>query len=87
MSAVKEHTFESYFVNRYVLDGKFDLPTLEKQDIDLDDLKLIRFSDIVKRETRDTDATVHFFIHDDEFDEVWKNPPPHISMSCGSTGK
>jgi hypothetical protein len=60
------------------MDGKFDMPTLEKQDIDLHDLKFIRFSDIVKNETRDKDATVHFFIHDDEFDEVWRRPDVYI---------
>jgi hypothetical protein len=44
----------------------------------LDNLKLIRFSDIVKDEIRDTDATVHFFIDDDKFDEVWKNPKDYL---------
>ena len=78
MSAKKEHRFEPYFYNRYVLDGKYDIPMLEKQDVDLKELKLIRFSDIIKNETRDLDATVHFFAHDDEFDEVWKKPSSYI---------
>jgi hypothetical protein len=60
------------------MDGKYDMPTLEKQDIDLTDLKLIRFSDIVKKETRDKDATIHFFIYDDEFDEVWRDPDAYV---------
>lgn len=60
------------------MDGKFDMPTLEKQGIDLHDLKLIRFSDVVKRKTKDRNATVHFFIHDDEFDEVWRKPDAYI---------
>lgn len=60
------------------MDGKYDMPTLEKLDIDLNNLKLIRFSDIVKKETRDMDVTVHFFIYDDEFDEVWRSPDTYI---------
>jgi hypothetical protein len=60
------------------MDGKYDMPTLEKQSIDLSCLKLIRFSDIVKNETKDNDATVHFFIYDDEFDEVWRKPNAYI---------
>lgn len=60
------------------MDGKYDMPTLAKQDIDLKNLKLIRFSDIVKKETKNTDTTVHFFIYDDEFDEVWKRPDAYV---------
>jgi hypothetical protein len=78
MSKKQEHRLEPYLVSRYVMDGKYDMPTLEKQAVDLDALKLIRFSDIVKRETRDRDATVHFFIYDDEYDEVWRKPDSYI---------
>jgi hypothetical protein len=60
------------------MNGKYDMPMLEKQEIDLVDLVLIRFSEIVKKETADTDATVHFFIHDDEFDEVWRKPDSYF---------
>jgi hypothetical protein len=55
------------------------MPLIEKQVIDLDNLKLIRFSDIIKNESEDIDATVHFFIDDDRFDEVWKEPNDHIN--------
>jgi hypothetical protein len=78
MKESEKHSFEPYFYNRFPFYGKFDIPTLEKQEIHLSDLKLIRFSDIIKKETRDLDATVHFFIFDDEFDEVWKKPAAYI---------
>jgi hypothetical protein len=45
------------------MDGKYDLPLIERQNISIEDLKLIRFSSIVKDETRDMDATVHFLPH------------------------
>jgi hypothetical protein len=73
------HTIESYFANSYKVDGKFDLPVIRKQDIDLKNLNLIRFSSIVKDEKKDLDATVHFFEPDERFDEVWKNPVSYLA--------
>jgi hypothetical protein len=61
------------------MDGKYDLPLVARQKIELDDLKLIRFSSIVKDESCDTDATVHFFEFDNRFDEVWKSPKGYIT--------
>jgi hypothetical protein len=78
MGAHKEHKFEPYFYNRYLNDGKYDIPVIVRQDIDLDDLKLIRFSNIVKNETKDLDATVHFYEYDNQFDEVWKAPKDYL---------
>jgi hypothetical protein len=74
----RTHKFDDYFLNKYPLDGKYDMPILELQKISLDNLKLIRFSDIKKNDTYDLDATVHFFLYDDEFDEVWKNPKKYL---------
>lgn len=78
MKKVLEHTIESYFANDYKVAGKYDLPVVRKQSINFDNLKLIRFSSIVKHETEDMDATVHFFEADECFDEVWKNPSAYI---------
>jgi hypothetical protein len=79
MAKAASHTIESYFNNDFQRCGKFDLPLIKKQKIDLDNLKLIRFSSIVKDETQDLDATVHFFEPDERFDEVWKNPVPYLA--------
>jgi hypothetical protein len=78
MKKYAEHTIESYFANNYKTAGKFDLPVIRKQGIDLDNLKLIRFSNIIKDASKDMDATVHFFEFDERFDEVWKNPDAYI---------
>jgi hypothetical protein len=69
---------EFYFDNRFTTYGRYNMPLIKRQDVDLSNLKLIRFSDIVKRETKDFDATVHFFIDDDKFDEVWKSPKDYL---------
>jgi hypothetical protein len=73
-----EETLEPFFSRRFPASGRFGMPLISKQDIALNDLKLIRFSSIVKAETRDTDATVHFFEYDNRFDEVWKKPEAYI---------
>jgi len=75
---VAHNDLEWYFDQDYPRAGRYDMPRIRKESIDLDDLKLIRFSSIVKKEIRDLDATVHFFESDDRFDEVWKNPELYI---------
>jgi hypothetical protein len=70
---------EFYFDNRFLTYGKYSLPLIQKQKIDLSNLKLIRFSDTVKEETEDLDSTVHFFIDDDRFDEIWRNPNDYVN--------
>ena len=69
---------EFYFKDTYTTYGSFDFPLIQKQDVVLADLKLIRFSSIVKDEKKDFDATVHFFEDDDRFDETWKNHESYI---------
>jgi hypothetical protein len=69
---------EFYFDNRFTTYGRYNMPLIKRQDVDLSHLKLIRFSDIVKDEIRDFDATVHFFIDDDKFDETWKSPKDYL---------
>jgi len=54
------------------------MPRIRKERIELHNLELIRFSSIVRDETKDTNATVHFFEPDERFDEVWTNPEHYI---------
>ncbi|MDR1014115.1 MAG: DUF4417 domain-containing protein [Coriobacteriales bacterium] len=73
-----EETLEPFFIKRFPTSGRFGMPLVCRQDIMLEDFKLIRFSSIVKAETQDTDATVHFFEYDNRFDEVWKKPEAYV---------
>jgi len=70
---------EWYFEQNFPRAGRFDMPRIRKEPIALDNLELIRFSSIIKNETRDQDATVHFFEPDDRFDEVWNNPESYVA--------
>jgi hypothetical protein len=69
---------EFFFKDTFTTYGRFDFPFVQKQEVTLDSLKLIRFSSIVKDESKDLDATVHFFEDDDRFDETWKEPDSYI---------
>lgn len=71
-------SIEWYFTRAYPSGGRYDLPVIRRQSVALDNLKLIRFSSIVRDETRDLDATVHFFEPDERFDEVWKHPERYL---------
>jgi hypothetical protein len=51
---------EFYFKDTFTTYGSYDFPLIRRQEIALADLKLIRFSNIVKDEHKDLDATVHF---------------------------
>jgi hypothetical protein len=73
-----ERAIEWYFEQNYPRHGRFDLPLLRREKVELDDLGLIRFSNIIRNETADLGATVHFFEDDERFDEVWKNPESYV---------
>jgi hypothetical protein len=75
---INEVTLEPYFDNRFLMYGKYDLPLIEKQKIDLENLKLIRFSSVTPDDTDGLDATVHFFEFDNKFDEVWRDPEKYL---------
>jgi hypothetical protein len=70
---------EWYFSKAYRRGGRFDMPVIRNEPLALDDLRLIRFSSVVRDEIRDLDATVHFFEPDERFDEVWKNPDAYLA--------
>ena len=76
---VKPAKIEWYFDKKFTRMGRFDMPRIKKQPIDVENLGIIRFSSIIKNETKDTDATVHFFEPDERFDEVWNNPEQYLA--------
>ncbi len=78
MSDDAKGSLDWYFSKSFSRGGRFDLPAIREQTIALDDLKLIRFSSVVRAEVSDLDATVHFFEPDERFDEVWKNPDHYL---------
>ena len=66
--------------NMFFMTGEFDLPFLYRQSVSLDNLDFISF-DHARNPTNVESAakkTVHFFIDDYKFDEVWNNPDQYV---------
>jgi hypothetical protein len=74
----EERTQERYFYNEFLTYGKYQFPYVRKQEVNLTNLRLIRFSDTAPKEKEATSATVHFFEFDYRFDEVFKYPERYV---------
>jgi hypothetical protein len=59
--------------------GTYDFPLVIRQNVSLDELCLIGFSETRQNEQKHQSATVHFFEDDDKFDEVWNSPPKYVA--------
>ena len=58
--------------NEFKTVGKYQIPLICKQDIDLDTISLISFSDIKQDDKENAYKTVHFFTCDWMFDKVYE---------------
>lgn len=65
--------------NEIASSGKYDFPLVIRQNVLLQDLCLLGFSEMRLDDRKHRGATVHFFEADDKFDEVWNDPPRYIS--------
>jgi hypothetical protein len=66
--------------NQQFMVGDYDMPFVYAQDIELDDISLIGFNNIKSFEREASkNKTVHFFLDDYKFDEVWKNPEQELT--------
>ncbi|MDR0515298.1 MAG: hypothetical protein LBG81_09115 [Coriobacteriaceae bacterium] len=52
IAPAEERTQDRYFYHEFLTYGKYQFPYVEKQPVNLDDLKLIRFSDTAPNEKR-----------------------------------
>ena len=53
--------------NEFEKEGEWNFPIIKKQDINLDNLELISYSDISSKDTKNLHKDVHFFIDDWRF--------------------
>lgn len=60
--------------NEFVTQGKYDFPIVRKQDIELNKIKLMTFSNTKYEDKRNKHKTIHFFIHDYRFENTYSNP-------------
>lgn len=58
--------------------GKFEMPAICGQDVNLSSLRLIGFDKTKPNDKKNRNKTVHFFRDDYKFDVVWNYPERHI---------
>jgi hypothetical protein len=60
--------------------GDYDMPFIYAQDVTVCDIELISFSNLRFNDNSASakDKSVHFFIDDYKFDEVWNNPEKQL---------
>ncbi len=60
--------------NGFEKEGKYGFPTIQRQEINLDNIDLIAYSDVSSNDTRNLQKGVHFFIDDYRFEVMYNNP-------------
>lgn len=61
--------------NQFERSGTFEIPVIQKEKIDLENLTLIGYD---KLSSGNSDQVVHFFLDDYKFEVLWSNPEPRI---------
>lgn len=61
--------------NKFPVVGKWQMPIVERQKINLEKVELISYSDVRYNDTQiNRDKGVHFFIDDYKFEGIYRNP-------------
>ncbi len=73
---------DEFFLRDSLLESDvFDIPMIKKDDVDLENLKLIAVSDTrIKERKCNLDKAVHFFVDDYRFEKYFKNPSKYIEQ-------
>lgn len=64
--------------NEYRGVGKYDIPLVRKQQIDLNKIKFLDYTKSKMNDNENAHKTVHFFMHDWKFDKVYDKPDDEI---------
>lgn len=60
--------------NEFEAEGRWGFPIIKKQEIVLDNMELISYSDICSKDEKNLDKGVHFFVDDYRFDSLYDKP-------------
>ena len=58
--------------------GKYEFPIIRKQNIDVDKIKFLSYTDAKKSDAENTDKTIHFFTYDWLFEKVYSKPDEEL---------
>lgn len=61
--------------NQFARDGAFEMPVINKTELDLDDMELIGYDKLHEGQLT---KIVHFFLDDYKFEVLWKDPESRI---------
>lgn len=74
MTSVEMRSDELFKRNEFNVDGQWQLPVIERQEIDLENVQLIAYSDIRSNDNKNNrNKGVHFFVDDYRFEGVYRN--------------
>jgi len=80
MTSLKMRSDPLFMRNSFESNGKWDIPIIKKQDIPLDNVRLIAYSDTRQNDRpENTVCGVHFFIDDYRFNGIYNNPERSIA--------
>lgn len=54
--------------------GKYDMPIIKREEIALDKIKLMSYTNAKYNDKRNKHRTIHFFVHDYRFENTYSNP-------------
>ena len=79
MTSLEMRSNPLFMRNSFKTSGKWDIPVIKKQEIPLDNLRLIAYSDTRRNDrSENTACGVHFFIDDYRFTGIYNNPEKSI---------
>ena len=75
MTSVKMRKDPLFMRNTYETSGRWDVPLVRRQEIDLENVKLIACSDTKRNDIAiNTECGVHFFVDDYRFNNIYYHP-------------
>ena len=60
--------------NEFETEGRWGFPVIKKQEIDLENIELISYSDISLKDEKNINKGVHFFVDDYRFESLYDKP-------------
>ena len=70
----------AFLRNEFSCEGRWNFAIVKKQQIDLNGLDLIAFSDTKPHDNHNTHKGVHFFVDDYQFNRLWTNIDRYVPM-------
>lgn len=79
-NSIERRNNQLFLRNSYEKDGKYSIPLIKKQNLELDNINLISYSDTRNNESeKNTNKGVHFFIDDYRFEVIYNHPEKSLA--------